>query len=125
MGEMGLFFRIAGVVFMGKSLVPLGGQNPLEAARLDCAIVHGPHMLNFEDISERFNKTGAALQVADGEALFSAVRQLLEDTSERERMAAAAKAMAAAEAGVLDAVLVELGPFLEHLLQKDKSRARA
>lgn len=125
MGEMGLFFRIAGVVFMGKSLVPLGGQNPLEAARLDCAIVHGPHMMNFEDISERFNKTGAALQVADGEALFSAVRQLLEDTSERERMAAAAKAMAAAEAGVLDAVLVELGPFLEHLLQKDKSRARA
>ncbi len=125
MGEMGLFLRMAGVVFMGKSLVPLGGQNPLEAARLDCAIVHGPHIMNFEDIFERFNKAGAALQVADTEVLFSAVRQLLEDTSERERMAAAAKALAATEAGVLDAVLLELGPFLEHLLQKDKSSARA
>lgn len=125
MGEMGLFFRIAGIVFMGKSLVPLGGQNLLEAARLDCAIVHGPHMMNFEDISERFNKAGAAIQVADAEALINAVRQLLKDTSERERMAAAAKALVATEAGVLDAVLVELGPFLEHLLQKDTSRARA
>jgi 3-deoxy-D-manno-octulosonic-acid transferase len=125
MGEMGLFFRIAGVVFMGKSLVPLGGQNPLEAARLDCAIIHGPHMMNFEDVSERFNKAGAAIQVADGEALLSAVRMLLEDTSERERMAAAARALAATEAGVLEAVLVELGPFLDHLLQKDKSRAHA
>ena len=125
MGEMGLFFRIAGVVFMGKSLVPLGGQNPLEAARLDCAIIHGPHMMNFEDVSERFNKAGAAIQVADGEALLSAVRMLLEDTSERERMTAAARALAATEAGVLEAVLVELGPFLDHLLQKDKSRAHA
>ncbi len=125
MGEMGLFFRIAGVVFMGKSLVPLGGQNPLEAARLDCAIVHGPHMMNFEDISKRFNKAGACIQVADGEALLNAVRQLLEETSERERMAAAAKDLAATEAGVLDAVLVEMGPFLEHMLQKDDSRARA
>jgi len=120
-----LFFRIAGVVFMGKSLVPLGGQNPLEAARLDCAIIHGPHMMNFEDVSERFNKAGAAIQVADGEALLITVRMLLEDTSERERMAAAARALAATEAGVLEAVLVELGPFLDHLLQKDKSRAHA
>ena len=41
LGELGLFYRLAGTAFMGKSLVPLGGQNPLEAARLDCAIVHG------------------------------------------------------------------------------------
>jgi 3-deoxy-D-manno-octulosonic-acid transferase len=125
MGEMGLYFRLAGVVFMGKSLVPLGGQNPLEAARLDCAIVHGPHMMNFEDISEHLNKAGAAIQVADAGGLESAVQRLLADTSERDRMAAAAKSLASAEAGVLDAVLVELAPFLEPLLQKNTSRARA
>ncbi|NQV84294.1 MAG: 3-deoxy-D-manno-octulosonic acid transferase, partial [Rhodospirillales bacterium] len=125
MGEMGLFFRLAEIVFMGKSLVPLGGQNPLEAALLDCAIVFGPHMMNFENISERLNKAGAAVQVADDEALVRAVRRLLADPSERAHMAAAAKSLATAEEGVLDAVLVELGPFLQHMVQKDAPRARA
>ena len=82
-------------------------------------------MMNFEDISEHLNKAGAAIQVADAGALESAVQRLLADTSERDRMAAAAKSLASAEAGVLDAVLVELAPFLEPLLQKDTSRARA
>lgn len=125
MGEMGLFFRIAGVVFMGKSLVPLGGQNPLEAARLDCAIVHGPHTLNFNDIFIRLRKAGAAIQVLNSEELLDAIRKLLEDTSQLDSMAAAAKAFAATEAGVLDAVVTELEPFVKHLSYKGESRAHA
>jgi len=125
MGEMGLFFRIAGIAFMGKSLVPLGGQNPLEAARLDCAIVHGPHMMNFEDIGARLDKAGAAIEVGDEEALGDAVSRLLGDDADRARMAAAASNLADAEAGVLDAVLGELRPFLDSLSPEDQSRARA
>jgi 3-deoxy-D-manno-octulosonic-acid transferase len=125
MGEMGLFFRIAGIVFMGKSLVPLGGQNPLEAARLDCAIVHGPHTLNFEDIFMRLIKAGAANQVLNAEELLDAIRKLFEDTSQRDCMAAAAKAFAATQVGVLDAVIIELEPFIKPLLYKDKSRVHA
>ena len=124
MGEMGLFFRLAGIAFMGKSLVPLGGQNPLEAARLDCAIIHGPHMMNFEDIAARLDKAGAAIEVGDEKALGDAVQRLLGDEVERDRMAASAGDMAAAEAGVLDAVLGELKPFLDPLFTDDKSRAR-
>ena len=78
-GEMGLFFRIANVVFIGKSLVPFGGQNPLEAARLGCAIVYGPHMMNFEDVSIRMKKANAAIQVQDTEELLTSIQGLLGD----------------------------------------------
>ena len=125
MGDMGLFFRFVGIAFMGKSLVPLGGQNPLEAAKLDCAIIHGPHMMNFKDIAARLDKNSAAMEVEDEKALGDAVERLLGDEAERDRMAAAANEMAVAEAGVLDAVLGELQPFLDPLFTDEKSRARA
>ena len=125
MGEMGLFFRFVGIAFMGKSLVPLGGQNPLEAAKLDCAIIHGPHMMNFENIAARLDKAGAAIEVEDEKALGDAVERLLGDEAERDRMAAAANDMAVAEAGVLDAVLDELRLFLDPLDTDGQSRARA
>ena len=48
LGELGLFFRLSDIVFMGKSMVPLGGQNPLEALKLGCAVIHGPHMTIFK-----------------------------------------------------------------------------
>jgi len=125
MGEMGLFFRLAGIVFMGKSLVPLGGQNPLEAALLDCAIVHGPHMMNFEDMTEKLKRAAAAVEVADVATLETVIGRLLDDGNERNRMIAAAGKWAAAEAGVLDAVVDELAPFLVTLFKETPPRARA
>src|SRR5438445_6770567 len=50
LGELGLFYRLAPIVFMGGSLIPHGGQNPIEAVKLDAAIVHGPHEFNFSDV---------------------------------------------------------------------------
>ena len=50
LGELGLLFRLAGTAFIGRSLLPPGGgQNPLEPARLGCAIAVGPHTGNFTD----------------------------------------------------------------------------
>lgn len=118
LGELGLFFRLAGVVFIGKSLVALGGQNPLEAARLDCAVLHGPHMTNFEDMVRRMKTAGASVEVADEAALAREVGRLLSDGKARMRLADAARAFATAEAGVLDAVLTLLAPYLE-ALEKD------
>ncbi len=125
MGELGLFYRLAGVAFMGKSLVPLGGQNPIEPARLGCAIVHGPHMMNFEDVVEQLRTANAARRVADEDGLADAVAALLADRRERDRMAAAAEAFAATEAGAADAVVAELTPFIRPLKEGDRSRARA
>src|SRR5207247_10098627 len=49
-GELGLIYRLAPIVFMGGSLVRHGGQNPIEAAKLGAAILHGPHVWNFNEI---------------------------------------------------------------------------
>ncbi len=113
LGELGLFFRLAEVVFMGKSLVPLGGQNLLEPARLDCAVIHGPHMDNFREIAERMAAAGAALQVADEAELAATVGRLLGAPSERRKLADSARTFTEAEAAVLDAVMDRLAPFIE------------
>jgi 3-deoxy-D-manno-octulosonic-acid transferase len=113
MGELGLFYRLAPIAFVGKSLVPLGGQNPLEAAILDCAILFGPHTTNFEELARGLAAAGAAEVVADEAALEGAVDRLLRDAAARGRMAARAAAFAGAEAGVLERVLKELAPFLD------------
>ena len=123
LGELGLFFRIADVVFMGKSLVPLGGQNPIEPARLGCALIHGPHMANFEDMAARMRELGAATEAADGTDLAVAVRGLLDNTDRRRRSIAAAHAFVDAEVQVLDAVMAELAPFLDALPKAGGKRA--
>src|SRR5258708_3162124 len=64
MGELGLFFRLAKIVFMGGSLVPHGGQNALEAARLGCAVILGPHMFNFTEAPPPLLAAGGAQPIA-------------------------------------------------------------
>jgi 3-deoxy-D-manno-octulosonic-acid transferase len=112
MGELGLFYRITSIVYIGKSLVPLGGQNPLEAARLDCAIVFGPHMDNFEEIAAKFTKKNACVEIADEADLLSTITRLLETPEDCSQLASAARHVAHEQSGVLEAVLHELQPFL-------------
>ena len=68
-GELGLFYRLCPIAFIGKSLGAEGGQNPLEAARLGCAVLFGPRMSNFTDIAARLSDSGGAQVVADADAL--------------------------------------------------------
>lgn len=117
MGELGLFYRLAGVAFIGKSLGAGGGQNPLEAARLDCAVLHGPRMANFEDIARRMQAAGASEEVADEIALARRLAHLLTDEEDRGRHALAARAFALAEANVLEAVMAVLEPHLARLTE--------
>lgn len=114
-GELGLFYRLAGVAFIGKSLVPLGGQNPLEAACLDCAVLFGPHMGNFREIAARLKDSGGAGEVADEAALVAVLGRLLTDGEARRAQGAAASAFAKAEARVLERIAGELAPFLTAL----------
>ena len=116
LGELGLFYRLAEVVFVGRSLVPLGGQNPLEPARLDCAVLYGPHTTNFDEISRLLGEAHAARVVEDERALATAVDQLLSNAPERHRLAAAAREFAADKASVLDVVLAGLSPYLSENL---------
>jgi 3-deoxy-D-manno-octulosonic-acid transferase len=115
LGELGLFYRIAGIAFIGGSMTPLGGHNPLEAALLDCAILHGPDMSNCMAIAQMLAKAGATIEVRDAPALAAAVGRLLADPVERAARAAAAAGVAADNRAVLDAVLACISPWLDRL----------
>ncbi len=112
MGEMGVLFRLAPVVCVGGSLVPHGGQNPIEPAQLGCALVFGPHMGNFAEIVAELVQTGAARQVADGEGLVQAVGDLLGDPAGRETLASAALRVTEEHRQVASRSLTALGPLL-------------
>lgn len=86
-GELGIFYRLVDVVFIGGSLVQKGGQNLLEAARLHCAIMHGPHMNNFEEIVQDMHQGQAAVQVKDGSDLITATYKLLTEIRIRTDLA--------------------------------------
>jgi len=115
MGELGVFYRLSNVAFVGGSLVAHGGQNVLEAAKLGCAIVHGPHMENFRAIAAELAAAGASATVRDADDLAAAIGPLLDDAALRERRGAAALRVANDKTGILDAVLAELSPFLDAL----------
>jgi 3-deoxy-D-manno-octulosonic-acid transferase len=115
LGELGLFYRLSGIAFIGGSLVPLGGHNPYEAARLDCAILHGPDMSNAASLARALANACAAEMVRDAEAMARVVRHLILNPTERSRRAAAAMAVADGSRGVLDAVMETIAPWLDRL----------
>jgi len=115
LGELGLFYRLAGIAFIGGSLTPMGGHNPLEAALLDCSILHGPDMSNCAAMAERLDAAGATIAVRNAEELANALRRLFNDPVERAARAAAAAGVAADNRAVLDAVLRRISPWLDRL----------
>jgi 3-deoxy-D-manno-octulosonic-acid transferase len=123
MGELGLFYRAIDIAFVGGSLVPIGGHNPIEPAQLDTAVLTGPHIFNFETIYDRMTAAGAASKIADEPALVEALAGLLADRAMRDRQADAAASFATREAGVLDAVLAELAPLLDRIDGNAHARA--
>lgn len=119
LGELGVWFRLVSIVLMGGSLVPAGGHNPIEAARLDCAILCGPHMENQTVPTERL-RAASALFVVDSEAAIAkTVFKLQSDDGLRESTIAAAAQCAEAEAGALDRIFDDLRPMLVRALTKD------
>jgi 3-deoxy-D-manno-octulosonic-acid transferase len=115
MGELGLFYRMAGIVFMGGSLVEHGGQNPIEAVKLGAAIVHGPHVFNFADVYEALDGAGGARRADTMEALVKQLGQLLADPAAREASVAASARVVDELGGALDRTLAALEPYLLQL----------
>jgi 3-deoxy-D-manno-octulosonic-acid transferase len=120
LGELGLFFRLSGIAFIGGSLVGKGGHNPFEAARLDCAVLHGPDMTNCAAMADALGAADASETVRDAESLGRAVTRLLDDSELRDARAAAAQRVAAAGFGTLDAVLDRLAPWLDSLVSREE-----
>lgn len=119
-GELGLFYRLVPLVFIGGSLVPHGGQNPLEAARLDCAILFGPHTGNFKHITARLAQQNAATRIQDGDELGDVLGHLMRHDQAVHDMARRAAAVIGDEEALLDRLLAALIPFIA----REKKRAQ-
>lgn len=115
MGELGLIYRLAPVVFIGGSLVKHGGQNPIEAAKLGAAILHGPHVFNFAEIYDALDAAHGAELVADADRLTASFGAWLSNAAERERAAAAARKTVDALGGALERTMQSLEPYLMQL----------
>ncbi|EGF31436.1 3-deoxy-D-manno-octulosonic-acid transferase [Oxalobacteraceae bacterium IMCC9480] len=86
MGEMFTYFSACDIAWIGGSLLPLGGQNLIEACAVGKPVLLGPHTFNFALVSDEAIAAGAALRVADADALLSAAALLLRDGSLRTAM---------------------------------------
>jgi 3-deoxy-D-manno-octulosonic-acid transferase len=111
-GELGLIYRLAPIVFVGGSLASHGGQNPIEPIKLGAAILHGPHVWNFAEIYAALDETHGAEQVSDVGRLAVRVGAWLKDASERTAVVVAARATVATLGGALDRTLAALEPYL-------------
>jgi 3-deoxy-D-manno-octulosonic-acid transferase len=96
-------------------MVPRGGQNPIEPAKLSVPVIHGPHVGNFRDVYEALAAANAVLPVRDGDALAGAIRALIADPCERQRLAREALACVERFTGALDCTLRALQPHLAAL----------
>jgi len=112
LGELGLFYRVAPVAFLGGSLVATGGQNPIEAVRLGAAILHGPHVHNFADVYRHFDEAVPAARITDASGLGEAVGSLLSAPRLASERAEAALAALQPLSGALEATMRALEPYL-------------
>ncbi len=111
-GELGLVFRSVGVVFMGKSLTQGGGQNPIEPAKLGCAILYGPHVENFNEVYTELAAAKAAARVCDAASLARAAHFLLSEPARMRRMGRAGAEAVEKLGGASRGIMTAVEPFL-------------
>ena len=118
MGELGIFYRVAPIVLVAGSFAvgaPLGGHNPLEAAVLGCAVLHGPDTVNSAAVTASLDAAGASVTVEGLNGLAVTLERLLGNRDQVMAMGAAGQAVAAEQAGVIDRVMAALEPLLAPL----------
>ncbi len=111
-GELGLFYAIASFAFIGGSLVPHGGQNPIEAVKLGAGVVTGPHWHNFPEVYQALAEQGGCRFVTSREDLIHTARALFEDRTSLNQMRLNAEAAVAELGGALGRTLEAIEPFL-------------
>lgn len=115
MGELGLFYRLAEIVYIGRSLSKDGGggHNPIEAAQLQCAILHGPYTQNLKEIYDDMEAHFASKRAQNEQQLAQAIHFLLEDPQARRLLVQNALNFSNAKSHVIDRVLDGLKPLIE------------
>ena len=111
-GELPMIYGAADAAFVGGSLTPRGGHNPLEAALWGCPVAFGPHTFNFVEISRALERAGAAARVGCAVTLAARIGDWLADPAAARRAGDAARGVLAAQRGALARSLALLEPQL-------------
>jgi 3-deoxy-D-manno-octulosonic-acid transferase len=101
LGELVPFLATSDLAFVAGSLDPIGGHNVLEPAALGIPVIVGPNTFNFAEVTDLLLERGAALRIADAEALAAVLQRLLEDPAQRRAMGEAARCTVEAERGAV------------------------
>jgi 3-deoxy-D-manno-octulosonic-acid transferase len=120
-GELGLIYRLAPIVFIGGSLASHGGQNPIEAAKLGAAILHGPNVWNFADIYSALDRAGGAEQIGDADMLAGRIGAWLTDANQCNAVAENGRRTVEALGGALERTLQALEPYFAQIRLEQRS----
>jgi len=104
MGELMAFYGMANVAFVGGSLVPVGGHNPMEPASFGVPVLMGPYLRNVQDIAQQFIDEGAMKLVSSGDEFGNEIRLIYESKSEMAIRTEATKRVMERNKGALDRV---------------------
>jgi len=110
LGELASLYRLAAGAFIGGTLVPTGGHNPLEAARFGVPVAVGPSMENFRDMAEQLDRAGAWRRAADAAALGAIWKSWLDDPAAAREQGERAARLVEENRGALERTLAMLGP---------------
>jgi 3-deoxy-D-manno-octulosonic-acid transferase len=113
MGEMAMYYAAADVAFIGGSLLPLGGQNLIEACAVGTPVVIGPHTFNFEQATADAIEAGAAVRVGDAAETVKLMHEISIDAARRRAMSEAAQHFAARHRGATKRAVQRLAPFID------------
>jgi 3-deoxy-D-manno-octulosonic-acid transferase len=111
-GELGTFYALAPVSFIGGSLIPHGGQNPIEAVRHGSAVLTGPHTHNFVEAYSALTKNGGAAVVSNADELAAAALRLLSNEAARSAALQSADDAVQLLSGALETTMAALQPYL-------------
>jgi 3-deoxy-D-manno-octulosonic-acid transferase len=111
-GELGLFYTLAPLSFIGGSLVSHGGQNPIEAVKLGSGVLSGPHTFNFPETYQLLQRYQGCRLVSGPEELTAALKALFENPAEAAEMKRRAVAAISTLGGALEKTLEALKPYL-------------
>jgi 3-deoxy-D-manno-octulosonic-acid transferase len=112
LGELTRLYSLGTLVFIGGSLVPLGGQNPVEPLLFKKCVLFGPHMSNFAEIARLLTEAKGAIQVRDKEDLSSQIRRLLQDEAARKEVGEKGYELLQKHGGATERIFEEIRPFL-------------
>jgi 3-deoxy-D-manno-octulosonic-acid transferase len=122
LGELGLLYRVSPAVFIGGSLVKHGGQNPIEAAKLRSAVLHGPHVWNFAEIYAALDDARGAEPITGTDRLVAHFAAWLSDPDACAQVAETGHKVVQKLGGALDRTLVSLDPYLMQLQLQQRTR---